>query len=239
MMAIEPAIAGTAPALSAPVVAGTDLWKVFDVGAARVEALRGVDVAIRPGEFVALTGPSGSGKSTLLHVLGLVTRPTSGHVLIGGRDTASLSDGALSALRLKTIGFIFQTFNLLPVLTAEQNVGVVLQLAGVGRKERRERARDLLRAVGLGERLNHKPAQLSGGERQRVAIARALANGPQVLLADEPTGNLDTATGDGIVGILESLHAHGQTLLLVTHNQEIAARAQRQLVLRDGRLVEW
>jgi putative ABC transport system ATP-binding protein len=236
MTIAEAGARGTAGVAEAPVIDGTGVTKVFDVGAAQVHALRGVDVAVERGEFVALVGPSGSGKSTLLHVLGLVTRPTRGRVSLNGKDTSRLSDAALSALRLRTIGFIFQTFNLLPVMTAEQNVGVVMQLAGVGRRERKERARHLLDSVGLGERLRHRPAQLSGGERQRVAIARALANQPEILLADEPTGNLDSATGEGIVDILQGLHETGNTLVLVTHNDEIAARAGRRLILRDGRL---
>lgn len=218
------------------IVEGRGLTKVFGVGDAEVHALRGVDVAVGEGEFVALVGPSGSGKSTLLHVIGLVTRPTTGSVWVGGKDTSRLNDAEVSALRLRDIGFIFQTFNLLPQLNAEQNVSVVMQLAGVKRGERRERARALLDSVGLARRMTHRPAQLSGGERQRVAIARALANRPRIILADEPTGNLDTTTGEGIVAILERLHAEGMTLVLVTHNDEIAGRASRRLVIRDGRM---
>jgi len=218
------------------IVEGRGLTKVFGVGDAEVHALRGVDVAVGEGEFVALVGPSGSGKSTLLHVIGLVTRPTTGSVWVGGKDTSRLNDAEVSALRLRDIGFIFQTFNLLPQLNAAQNVSVVMQLAGVKRGERRERARGLLDSVGLAQRMAHRPAQLSGGERQRVAIARALANRPRIILADEPTGNLDTTTGEGIVAILERLHAEGMTLVLVTHNDEIAGRASRRLVIRDGRM---
>ncbi len=218
------------------IVEGRGLTKVFGVGDAEVHALRGVDVAVGEGEFVALVGPSGSGKSTLLHVIGLVTRPTTGSVWVGGKDTSRLNDAEVSALRLRDIGFIFQTFNLLPQLNAAQNVSVVMQLAGVKRGERRERARALLDSVGLAQRMTHRPAQLSGGERQRVAIARALANRPRIILADEPTGNLDTTTGEGIVAILERLHAEGMTLVLVTHNDEIAGRASRRLVIRDGRM---
>ncbi len=234
MTTAKPLAGRAEPATEPPVLRGTGLTKVFDVGAAQVQALRGVDVEIGAHEFAVLVGPSGSGKSTLLHILGLVTRPTAGRVVVAGQDSSGLSDRALSALRLKTIGFVFQTFNLLPVLTAQQNVEVVMQLAGVSRRERRERARSLLGRVGLAERLQHKPAQLSGGERQRVAIARALANRPLVLLADEPTGNLDSATGAGIVHLIEEIHDEGQAVLLVTHNQEIARRVGRVLHLRDG-----
>ena len=183
-------------------------------------------------------GPSGSGKSTLLHLLGLIDSPTSGEVRIRGAEAQHLGQERRAALRLRSLGFIFQAFNLLQLLTARQNVEIALQLAGMPKRQRRERAEALLRRVGLGARLRHRPAQLSGGERQRVAIARALANEPAVLLADEPTGNLDSRTGTEIVSLLADLNRAGQTIVMVTHNLAMARRATRLLSMHDGRLEE-
>jgi putative ABC transport system ATP-binding protein len=199
-----------------------------------VEALRGVNLAVEPGEFVALVGPSGSGKSTLLHLLGAMDTPTRGEVVFEGKNLAAFSDGERTQLRCRQIGFVFQTFNLLPTLTAFQNVELPLRLARVPTRERIPRARELLIQVGLGARTNHLPRQLSGGERQRVAIARALANHPKLLLADEPTGNLDSVTGKETIALLQEVHRAGQTIMLVTHNADVAAQANRVLHVRDG-----
>lgn len=224
---------------TAPVIlAARNLRRVFRLGESRVEALRGVSLEIRSGDFVAIVGPSGSGKSTLLHLLGLIDSPTEGSVAIRGEPAHHLGRERRAGLRLRWLGFVFQSFNLLQLLTARQNVEIALRLAGVGKTARRERAEALLRAVGLGERMQHRPLQLSGGERQRVAIARALANEPAVLLADEPTGNLDSETGAGIVDLLAELNRAGQTVVIVTHNLEIARRATRLLQMRDGRIEE-
>jgi putative ABC transport system ATP-binding protein len=212
--------------------------KRFGQGATEVVAVRDVDLEIGEGEFVALVGPSGSGKTTLLQLLGGLDRATDGTVLFEGRDLATLGDGELSSLRLHALGFVFQQFNLIPTLTAAQNVEVALAPTHERGAPRRERVAGLLGAVGLGSRAEHLPSQLSGGEQQRVAIARALANEPRVLLADEPTGNLDTTTGDEIVDLLTSLSSERrQTIVLVTHNPELARRAARVLRMQDGRLL--
>ena len=220
------------------ILAARNLRRVFQLGDSRVEALRDVSLDIRRGDFVAIVGPSGSGKSTLLHLLGLVDSPTSGSVAVRGEPAHHLGREQRGRIRLRWLGFVFQSFNLLQLLTARQNVEIVLRLAGVPKAERRARAEALLRAVGLGERMQHRPTQLSGGERQRVAIARALANDPEVLLADEPTGNLDAATGAGIVDLLEDLNRAGQTVVMVTHNLDVARRARRRLHMHDGHLRE-
>jgi putative ABC transport system ATP-binding protein len=220
-----------------PMVETHDLWKIYRMDGTGVEALRGVNLVIEAGEFVALVGPSGSGKSTLLHLIGAMDTPTRGEVWLNGRRLAQLSDSERTRLRCREIGFVFQTFNLLPTLTACENVEIALRLAGVPSRERAARACELLTMVGLGARWNHLPRQLSGGERQRVAIARALANRPKLLLADEPTGNLDSVTGDGIVALLQEIHRTGLTILLVTHNPALAALAQRNVSIKDGQIV--
>ncbi len=212
--------------------------KVYPLGEVDVPALRGIDLTIKPGEFVAIMGPSGSGKSTLMHLLGCLDLPSDGLVQLDGQDVTKLDEDTLAQIRGKKIGFVFQTFNLIPTLTALENVELPLFFQGVPRQERRARAVELLQRVGLGERVHHKPAQLSGGERQRVAIARALANNPEIILADEPTGNLDSESGQAILDLLAQLHREGRTIILVTHNPEAAAYAQRILRIRDGRLVE-
>jgi len=202
-----------------------------------VDALRGVDLTIAPGEFVALVGPSGSGKSTVLNQIGGLDRPTSGQVWINDTELSASGERTLTRHRRQHVGFVFQTFNLLPRLTAEENVALPLMFSGVPQKERRERARALLERVGLGQRLNHRPTQLSGGEQQRVAIARALVGEPALLLADEPTGNLDTVIGAEIMALLKELNAErGLTLLVVTHDPEVAAFADRVVKLRDGQV---
>jgi putative ABC transport system ATP-binding protein len=204
-----------------------------------VDALAEVDLEVRGGEFVAVVGPSGSGKSTLLQLLGALDRPTSGSIEFEGRDLARLGDEALAALRLDRIGFVFQQFNLIPTLNARENVEVAIAPTGVPAGERIGRAEGLLTRVGLGDRTDHLPSQLSGGEQQRVAIARALANSPDVVLADEPTGNLDSATGASILGLLRELWSEtGLTVVLITHDAGIAAQAQRLIELADGRIAD-
>lgn len=203
-------------------------------GGSEVRALDGVDLEVRRGEWLAVTGPSGSGKSTLLHVLGLLDRPTEGRYLLEGRDTAALDDAAASRLRGRSIGFVFQDFHLLPEETALRNV--MLPLLYAGARGARERAMEALRSVGLEGRVEHRPGELSGGEQQRVAIARALVKEPVLVLADEPTGNLDSATGARVLDLLAALHARGITLVVVTHEPEVAARAGRRVEVRDGRI---
>jgi putative ABC transport system ATP-binding protein len=213
-----------------------DLWKVYRTERVPVEAVRGIDLQVSPGEFAAILGPSGSGKSSLLHMLGAMDRPTRGDVRIEGKALAQMGEGERSALRARRIGFVFQAFNLMPILTAFGNVELALRLAGTPRGERRRRAETLLERVGLAERARHLPRDLSGGERQRVAVARALANRPALLLADEPTGNLDSKTGHAILALLDEFHKQdGQTILLVTHDLAAAGHADRVLVMRDGR----
>jgi putative ABC transport system ATP-binding protein len=213
------------------------LTRDYDMGGEVVRALRGVDVQIRRNEFVAVMGPSGSGKSTLMNLVGCLDTPTSGEYWLNGQKVSDLSDDALARIRNKEIGFVFQTFNLLPRANALHNVELPLIYAGLPAKPRRERAALALEHVGLGDRMEHKPNELSGGQRQRVAIARALVNDPSILLADEPTGNLDSATGAEIMHLFQQLHDAGQTIVLVTHEADIAAHAHRQIHLRDG-LVE-
>ena len=212
--------------------------RTYALGGVDVRAVQDVDLTIAAGESVAIVGSSGSGKTTLLQLLGALDRPTEGEVLFEGRDIARLGDRALSELRLETFGFVFQQFNLVPTLTAAQNVELALAPTSSSRAERRERVLVLLASVGLAERAHHVPSKLSGGEQQRVAIARALANDPHVLLADEPTGNLDSATGAEIMDLLLSLSEQGsRTVVVVTHDSDVAARAQRVIRMQDGRLV--
>lgn len=209
--------------------------KTYVINSIVVEAVRGVDLAVQPGEFVAIVGPSGSGKSSLLHMLGAMDKPTSGEVIFKGRALSKMSDGQRTDLRAKDIGFIFQMFNLLPMLSAFENVEVAMRFAGKGRKERIARTKELMDRVGLTERARHQPRYLSGGEHQRVAIARALANNPALVLADEPTGNLDSRTGTGILELLRDIcDRENQTVIIVTHDFRAASYADRVLVLRDG-----
>ncbi len=210
-----------------------DVRKTYDVGGP-VEALAGVSLSLPRGSYTAVMGPSGSGKSTLLNLAGGLDTPTEGRVLIDGRDLSTASESERAAVRGTEVGFVFQTFNLLPRLTAVENVALPLVFDGWDRDRRRERASDLLTEVGLGDRLDHRPPELSGGQRQRVAIARALAPDPAVILADEPTGNVDTDTGDRIMDLLDDLHAAGHTVLLVSHERRIAERAERIVHVRDG-----
>lgn len=213
------------------------LTKVYGSGDAAVQALRGVDLEIPAGDFVAIMGPSGSGKSTFLSILGCLERPSSGEYYLDGRDVNSLEDDELADLRNKKLGFVFQSFNLLPRHNILRNVEMPLIYAGVPRDERRKRAQELLEQVGLGHRLTHKPAELSGGEQQRVAIARALANNPLVIFADEPTGNLDTKASIDIMEIFQQMHRTGRTIVMVTHEPDIAAYARRVIHFRDGKIV--
>jgi putative ABC transport system ATP-binding protein len=220
--------------VSEPLVDARGLTKTFPMAAGPVHALRNVSLQIARGEYLAIRGPSGCGKSTLLHILGCVDTPSSGTLLFEGRAVDALSDAGRSALRLLSIGFVFQRFFLLPMLTASENVDVPQAEAGVARAERRRRTAELLEYVGLSHRRDHRPAQLSGGEAQRVAIARALANRPRLLLADEPTGELDRATGEQIASLLDRVNADGTALVLVTHDPALAERARRVLTMRDG-----
>jgi putative ABC transport system ATP-binding protein len=214
-----------------------DVTKKFRQGAAEVRAVESVDLTVAAGEFLVVAGPSGSGKTTLLQLLGGLDRPTSGELMFEGRDLTRLGDAALARLRLETFGFVFQQFNLIPTLTARENVEAALAPRGLGRDERGEQVTRLLAAVGLEDRSAHLPTQLSGGEQQRVAIARALANEPRVLLADEPTGNLDVATGEEVIALLRRLSEEfGHTVVLITHDQSIAASASRLVRMRDGRI---
>ena len=212
--------------------------RVFQVGGQPVHALREITLAVEPGEYVSLMGPSGSGKSTLLNIVGLLDRASSGVYRLDGKDVTSLSDEEQAHVRREKIGFVFQFFHLVPRLSAAENIELPMALAGIPASERRVRARELLDAYGLGERADHRPDQLSGGQRQRVAIARATVMRPSILLADEPTGNLDRASGREVVQILESLHENRVTLLVVTHDPELGRRAHRQLRLMDGAIAE-
>ncbi len=214
------------------------LSKTYRMGEVEVQALQDVSLEIKGGEFVAIIGPSGSGKSTLLNMIGCLDKPTSGAVFIDGTDTGSLTENALAEIRREKIGFIFQQFNLIHTLNALENVALPMFFAGVTRETRLKKAETLLAKVGLEERMYHKPSELSGGQQQRVAIARALANDPGIIIGDEPTGNVDTEAGDAIMNILEGLNSEGRTVIVVTHDAEIAARAGRTKRMRDGKLLE-
>ena len=213
-----------------------DVTKVYQVGQAEVRALAGVTISFRRGSFWAIMGPSGSGKSTMLNLIGCLDRPTSGRYVLEGRDVADLDDNALSAIRLRRLGFIFQSFNLIPQLTVRENIELPLYYLDWDPGACAARAEEMAERVGLRERLSHRPAELSGGEQQRVAIARALAANPSLLLADEPTGNLDSATGEQIMGLLADLNQQGKTIIMVTHEADIAAHAHHRLHMRDGRI---
>jgi putative ABC transport system ATP-binding protein len=218
------------------IIEASSLVKRYVVGDTLVRALDDVSVGVEPGEMVAITGPSGSGKSTLMHILGCLDQPDEGRYILAGEDVCTLRRDSLADIRNRRIGFVFQTFNLLPRLSALENVELPLLYAG--QRHARERAKEMLNSVGLGDRMKHSPNQLSGGQRQRVSIARALINDPALVLADEPTGNLDTKTGEEIMVLLETLNAGGRTIVIVTHDVALARRCRRQIYIRDGRIVD-
>jgi putative ABC transport system ATP-binding protein len=238
-MATQPADVGQELRTPSPdcIICTRGLWKTYDMGSEQaVNALSGVDLAIQRNEYVAIMGPSGSGKSTLMNVIGCLDSPTSGEYWLNGQLVSELNDDDLARIRNKEIGFVFQTFNLLPRATALHNVELPLIYAGIDGAERLERAKQILISVGMGQRLDHKPNELSGGQRQRVAIARALVNQPSIILADEPTGNLDSKTGDEIMALFEKLHAQGNTIVLVTHEHDVAEHAHRIVHIKDGKV---
>jgi putative ABC transport system ATP-binding protein len=231
-------VVDTAPvaAASGPLIRAEDLWRTYVMGSEEIHALRGVSFTIDPGEYVAIMGPSGSGKSTLMNLIGCLDSPSRGNYVLRGKMVSQMGDDELAEIRNREIGFVFQTFNLLPRASALHNVELPMVYAGIPKEDRLARARRSLEMVDLGDRVTHKPNELSGGQRQRVAIARALVMGPSILLADEPTGNLDTATGEEIMRLFEKLHAEGHTIILVTHEKDIADHAHRTIHIRDGKI---
>ncbi len=232
---ISPEVQPQAPPASC-MIATEDLWKTYDMGSEQVHALRGVDLRIERNEYVAIMGPSGSGKSTLMNLIGCLDTPTKGRYWLNGQLVSELDDDELARIRNREIGFVFQTFNLLARATALHNVELPLIYAGVSAEERIDRAKKALQQVDLADRMHHKPNELSGGQRQRVAIARALVNTPSIILADEPTGNLDSQTGNEIMALFDRLHGQGNTIVLVTHENDIAAYAHRVVHLKDGKI---
>jgi putative ABC transport system ATP-binding protein len=223
--------------VTAPLITLAGISRIYQTGRIDVRALDGIDLDIDHGEFVAIIGPSGSGKSTLMNIVGCLDRPTAGRYVLDGTSVEEFGDDDLARVRSRSIGFVFQSYNLLPRTTALDNVAMPLAYQGVGRKERHARAVGALERLGLGDRLDHEPTELSGGQQQRVAIARALVTEPALILADEPTGNLDTSSGAEVIGILRELHSTGRTIVLITHDADVAASADRQIHVRDGRLV--
>jgi putative ABC transport system ATP-binding protein len=222
--------------MTRPIIQAKNLTKHYTVGSTIVRALDGLDIDIDKGSYIALMGPSGSGKSTLMNILGCLDTPSSGAYFLNDKDVSEVDDDLLAGIRNKEIGFIFQTFNLLPRYTALENVALPMIYAGIPKKERLARATEVLEKVGLGDRVTHKPNELSGGQRQRVAVARALVMNPSIIFADEPTGNLDSKTSEGIMQLFDEIHQDGNTLIVVTHEEEVAARAQKIIRLRDGKL---
>ena len=215
-----------------------NVWKTYKMGELDVNALQGLDLNVKEGEFVAIMGPSGSGKSTAVNMIGCLDVPTKGRILLDGHDISKLSESDLAQIRGKKIGFIFQQFNLIPTLSAIENVALPMMFQGIPREERLEKAQKLLQMVDLHERIDHRPTELSGGQQQRVAIARSLVNEPEVILADEPTGNLDSKTGEMVIGFLQKLNDQGRTIIMVTHDADVAKHASRTEVLRDGKVVK-
>ena len=228
--------AAPAAAHTGPLIRAEDLWRTYVMGSEEIHALRGVSFTIDPGEYVAIMGPSGSGKSTLMNLIGCLASPSKGNYVLRGKMVSQMGDDELAEIRNREIGFVFQTFNLLPRASALHNVELPMVYAGISKEDRLARARRSLEMVDLGDRVTHKPNELSGGQRQRVAIARALVMGPSILLADEPTGNLDTATGEEIMRLFEKLHSEGHTIILVTHEKDIADHAHRTIHIRDGKI---
>jgi len=228
--------AATPAAHAGPLIRAEDLWRTYVMGSEEIHALRGVSFTIDPGEYVAIMGPSGSGKSTLMNLIGCLDSPSKGNYVLRGKMVSQMGDDELAEIRNREIGFVFQTFNLLPRASALHNVELPMVYAGISKEERLARARRSLEMVDLGDRVTHKPNELSGGQRQRVAIARALVMGPSILLADEPTGNLDSATGEEIMRLFEKLHSEGHTIILVTHEKDIADHAHRTIHIRDGKI---
>jgi putative ABC transport system ATP-binding protein len=226
----------TKSAREGPIIQMRAIRKVYETGRVKVEALKGIDLEIRAGEFAAIVGPSGSGKSTLMNLIGCLDTPTGGDYFLGGEPVAGLSRDALADVRNRRVGFVFQSFNLLPQISAVENVELPMLFGGIPPRERRRRAEELLARVGLSDRAEHRPTELSGGQMQRVAIARALAMEPDILLADEPTGNLDTRTGEEIMALFARLHEQGNTIILVTHERDIGEHADRIIQLRDGKI---
>jgi putative ABC transport system ATP-binding protein len=223
-------------AWSGPIIHAEDLWRTYQMGAEEIQALRGVTFEIQKGEYVAVMGPSGSGKSTLMNLIGCLDTPSKGRYVLRGKVVSEMNDDELAAVRNREIGFVFQTFNLLPRATALHNVELPLVYAGIPKERRIEQAKHALEMVDLADRMTHKPNELSGGQRQRVAVARALVMNPSILLADEPTGNLDSATGEEIMRLFERLHDQGHTIILVTHEKDIADHARRTISIRDGKI---
>ena len=237
MTAAAPAVPGLTEAIRDGVlIRAEDLWRTYVMGTEEIHALRGVSFTIDPGEYLAIMGPSGSGKSTLMNLIGCLDTPSRGVYTLRGKVVSQMNDDELAEVRNREIGFVFQTFNLLPRASALHNVELPMVYAGVPREERLQRARGALESVDLADRMHHKPNELSGGQRQRVAIARALVMGPSILLADEPTGNLDSTTGEEIMRVFERLHADNHTIILVTHEHDIAEHAHRVIKIRDGRV---
>lgn len=220
--------------MATPIIEITNITRDFTLGTEVIKVLKGIDLVIHKGEYVALMGPSGSGKSTLMNLLGCLDTPTSGSYVLNGKNVSTMIDDELAEIRNKEIGFVFQTFNLMPRTTALDNVALPMVYAGFSKSDRNDRAAEVLKQVGLDDRMDHKPNQLSGGQRQRVAVARALVNKPSIILADEPTGNLDSKTSVEIMGLFNDIHAQGNTVILVTHEEDIAAYAHRIIRLKDG-----
>ena len=238
MSGLSPTVVDAAPVAAhvGPLIRAEDLWRTYVMGSEEIHALRGVSFTIDPGEYVAIMGPSGSGKSTLMNLIGCLDSPSKGNYVLRGKMVSQMGDDELAEIRNREIGFVFQTFNLLPRASALHNVELPMVYAGIPKEDRLARARRSLEMVDLGDRVAHKPNELSGGQRQRVAIARALVMGPSILLADEPTGNLDSTTGEEIMRLFEKLHSEGHTIILVTHEKDIADHAHRTIHIRDGKI---